>query len=536
MSSPTMTRFFRFFLAAALLLSSPASCLTAWWTELSPHLAMQDPGTGNLLYSACNSNSTPIFPNDGLNTFRLQRKPRSGTSLAAAGWYDVQKKTTVASIFYQTEDGVIVNGYFVCDFGSGHYQIKGEYVISATAGVESIHNETGLSVELLGAEYGYRVFFHDEDKKVNVMSYTTKTDWQLEGPISQDPVRGMALTSVHSGQSNMSVVFPKDSENLEISRYFKDETWRLATLPRPLVGDAVNGKTNASDILLDSSLEPNFTLPAYASNVTGLGAIVDRAYVRSILYLGTDAKLHQVSNIDWQWKLMPDQASSLWPVADATTGPFATTSNFDTSEAWVWYRSNGSLVQLYHGSDGLWTPAATVPSFNATKSLETEPNENATPTASPTGTGKPVVLSSGAKAGIGIGVSLGVVALAGVGLLLFKRRRRQQQAAAEAARLKEADAMAQMTPFGNGGVGPYTGFGNLTWGSDSPTEKHGSELVEADAVGTTAPQELMGTSERYELVGEGHWREMDATGQNGARRSIGGWREAQAQALQGEKR
>ncbi|OHE96623.1 hypothetical protein CORC01_08080 [Colletotrichum orchidophilum] len=514
-----MTRIFGTLLGALLVLSSPVSCLTAWWTELSPHLAMQDPVTGNILYTACNSNSTPILPTDGLNVFPLQRKPRSGTSLAAAGWYDVPNKTTMTSIFYQAEDNSIVNGYFICNFGTGHYAIKGEYVISATAGVESIHNETGLAVELLGAEDGYRVFFHVEAKTVNVMSYTTKTDWQLQGVISQDPVGGMALTSVHSGQLNMSVVFPKDSENVEISRFFKDETWHL--------GDA-NETTKANDILLDSSLTPNFTMPAFASNLTSLGATVDKSYVRSIFYLGTDAKLHQMSNIDWQWKLMPEQDASLWPVADVTSGSFAATSNFDTSEAWIWYQSNGSLVQLYHGEDGLWRQAAVVPSFNATKAVGEEPRGTGAPTASSTATGKPVVLSAGAKAGIGIGVSFGVVAFAGGILLLMMRRRRQQAAeAAEAARLKEAEATAQMVPYGNGGFGPYTEFGNLTWGPETPTEKHGNEIVEADAVGTTAPQELASASERYELVGEGHWREMDATGQNGARRSIGGWREAQ---------
>ncbi|TQN73226.1 hypothetical protein CSHISOI_02230 [Colletotrichum shisoi] len=521
MPSPMMARFLTYLLGTIILLSPPASCITAWWTELSPHLAMQDPETGKIVYSACNSNSTPILPVDGLNAFSLQNKPRIGTSIAAAGWYDVGEHTTMASVFYQAEDGALVNGYFVCDFQTGHYNTSGEYMISKTAGVESIHNETGLAVELLSSKDGYRLFFHDEAKTVNVMSYTTTIgEWQLQGTISQDPVGGMALASTHSGQMNISVVFPKDAENIEVSRLFKDETWRLATLPRPLVGNGVNASTNASDIMLDSSFKPNFTLPAFSNNLTSLGAVVDQSYVRSIFYVGTDAKLHQVSNINWQWKSMPDQNSGIWPVADIAGGPFATASNVDTNEAWIWYRSNGSLVQLYHGGNGLWAQATRVPSSNATKPLDEGPSE--------TVTGKPVVLSTGAKTGIGIGVSLGVIALAGVGILLLRRRRRQQEAVAEAARLKEAEAMAQMAPFGN-----------LTWGPESPTEKHGTELVEADAVGTTAPQELASAGERYELVGEGHWREMDATGQNGARRSIGGWREAQAQEaqeLQGGKR
>ncbi|KAK1992144.1 hypothetical protein LX36DRAFT_733392 [Colletotrichum falcatum] len=497
MSFVTTPRVFAHLLAAALLLASPATCLTAWWTALSPHLAMQDVETGNILYTACNSNSTPIFPTDGANAFHFQRKPRMGTSLAAAGWYDVEAATT-ASIFYQAQDGTIVNGYFVCDFISGHYVVKGEYPISATANVKSIHNETGLSVELLGAEDGYRVFFHDRQRKVNVLSYTTKTDWQLDEPVSQDPVGGMGLTSTHSSQLNISVVYAKDAENFETARFFQGDTWRIATLPRPLVGGEVSGKTNASGILLDSALKPNFTLPAFASNLTGLD-IIDRADVRSILYLGTDARLHQVSNTNGQWSLVPDQDSRLWPVADAAYGPFAATNNYETSESWVWYRSNGSLVQLYQGLDGSWRQATAVPSVNTTTTTSAATADEA---------GKPIVLSTGAKAGIGVGISFAVAALAGAGLFLVKqRRRRQAAAAAEAARLKEAEAAA------NG------------WSSHAPTEKHGSEVFEADA--TTTPQELMDTTERFELMGEGHWREMDATGQNGARRSIGGWRESQ---------
>jgi len=502
-----MPGFSKYFLGAALLLASPATCLTAWYTALSPHVAMQDLETGKILYSACNSNSTPIFPTDGLNAFRIQRTPRNGTSLAAAGWYDTEKKTTMASVFFQAEDGSIINGYYVCDFASGHYAINGEYTISATAAVDSIHNETGLSVELLGADDGYRVYFHDEEKKVNAMKYTPKTDWQFEGPVSQDPVGGMSLASAHYGQLNISVVYAKDAENFETAMYFKDDTWRLTTLPQPLVGGQVNGKTNASSIALDSSVKPNFTLPAFASNLTGLDVIIDRANVRSILYLGTDAKLHQVTNTDDQWKLMPDQESLRWPVADSPYGPFAATSNYETNEAWIWYPSNGNLVQLYQNAAGSWTQATTVPSVNTTSTASAIPEA-----------GKPVVLSTGAKAGIGIGISFAVVALAGVGLLLLKRRRRKQAAAAaEAARLKEAEATA------NG------------WGTYPPMEKHGSEVFEADAA--LAPQELMDTAERFELVGEGHWREMDATGQNGARRSIGGWREEQkAKGMQDEKK
>lgn len=87
-------------LGMAVLLS-PVSGLTAWWTELSPHMAMQDPSTGKILYSACNSNSTPIFPTDGTNAFKLRKTPRNGTAIAGAGWYDVPNKQTIVRPMYQ---------------------------------------------------------------------------------------------------------------------------------------------------------------------------------------------------------------------------------------------------------------------------------------------------------------------------------------------------------------------------------------------------------------------------------------------------
>ncbi|KAJ0293734.1 hypothetical protein Brms1b_003071 [Colletotrichum noveboracense] len=163
---------------------------------------------------------------------------------------------------------------------TGLYDKKGEYTISSTANVKSIHDETGLAVELLGSENGYRVFFHDEDRRVNVMAYTTKDDWRWKGRISQDQANSTVLTSTHSGQLNMSVVFPKDAETLEISRYFKDETWHLATLPRTLTNDTLTNNTDAADIVVNSSLTPNLTLTAWPTNLTHLVASVDGSIER----------------------------------------------------------------------------------------------------------------------------------------------------------------------------------------------------------------------------------------------------------------
>lgn len=289
----------------------------------------------------------------------------------------------------------------------------------------------------------------------------------------------------------------------------------------------MTSETDTADILLDSSQAPNFTLPAWPGSTANIAATVDSSYVRSIFYLGTDSKLHQISNINWQWTVMSDQDQVLWPAPDEAGGVLAAANNFNTNEIWLYYRSNGSMVQLHHGSDGLWKQADVIQSINTTQPAEV-PNESASSVPSASATAEPMVLSVGAKAGIAVGVCVGVLGLAGIGIMFFIRRRRQQ-VAVEEARLKEIEAFTRQTSFGNSvhGPGGY-GAGTPVSAVEGPTEKFGTELVEATAVDTVPARELDTVNDRYELIGEGHWREMDATGQNKARRSIGGWREAQA--------
>lgn len=104
---------------------------------------------------------------------------------------------------------------------------QGEYNISDTANVTSIHPSTGLAVELLGSTTGYRVYYHDADSQVNQLSYTTETNWNYFGAVSQDPTFGMALASAHSDANNITVVFPKSAKDVEVSRLNKDGDWHI---------------------------------------------------------------------------------------------------------------------------------------------------------------------------------------------------------------------------------------------------------------------------------------------------------------------
>jgi hypothetical protein len=167
-----------------------------------------------------------------------------------------------------------------------------------------------------------------------------------------------------------------------------------------------------------------------------MGVAIDSAYTRTVFYIGSDKKLYEIANLNFQWKLFPNQSASNWPEADDTNAELAVTYNFQSNEAWVFYVSNSSLVQAYRGTDGNWDAHSVLPTSANTPgggdagggSGSGSTDNSKAPSAG---------LSTGAKAGIGIGVSVGAIGAGLLGLLFFLRRRRQQAAASAAATDKD---------------------------------------------------------------------------------------------------
>lgn len=157
-----------------------------------------------------------------------------------------------------------------------------------------------------------------------------------------------------------------------------------------------------------------------------MGVAIDSTFTRSVFYIGTDQLLHEAANINFQWKLFPNQSSEAWPEADTANADMAATYNFQTSEAWIYYISGGSLVQAYRGTSGDWNNAAVI----SVISVDDETASGATGK-------KSSGLSTGAKAGVGVGVSVGVIVITGLAIFFFLRRRRQRAAAAAAVADKE---------------------------------------------------------------------------------------------------
>jgi hypothetical protein len=113
---------------------------------------------------------------------------------------------------------------------TGKLNRVGEYTISLTAEVDSVHNNSGIAVDLLGGgeDGGYRVFYHNEDRQIKMLSYTDDTNWIDGGTVSQDSADGMAIGTVFYDKKNMTVAFPKGEENIEMTRLKKTGNWTLS--------------------------------------------------------------------------------------------------------------------------------------------------------------------------------------------------------------------------------------------------------------------------------------------------------------------
>ncbi|TFA97870.1 hypothetical protein CCMA1212_010400 [Trichoderma ghanense] len=433
--------------ASSLIGTASSTSMFAFYTgpQKGVQIGMQDPKTGDIWVNGCNSNinGAPLFPTSPHNVLATTNKPKKGGSIAATGWWDSQH--VIASIFWHSENGDIVNGYYQCDGETGILVSQGEYVISQTANIPSsdIHPNTGLAVELLGSTAGYRVFYHDKDSQVHSLSYTNKINWNYYGAVSQDPTFGMALASAHSSDNNITVVFPKSAKDIEVSRLNEDGTYHISTFPETIENTPTNN-TAPSKIDINPKVPAKFTLPGWNGKPGGLGVAIDSDFTRTVFWIGTDKKLHEAANINFQWQMMPNQSTHAWPLADDANADLAVTYNFDSSEAWVYYVSNNTIIQAYRGSNGTWSNATAVPTSTSIPGSGDSGSDSGSDAGDDDNSSPSTGLSTGAKAGIGIGVSVGAIGVGLLGLLFFLRRRRQRAAAAAA----EADKEQPTTNMG----------------------------------------------------------------------------------------
>ncbi|KAI2611800.1 hypothetical protein GGR54DRAFT_339574 [Hypoxylon sp. NC1633] len=454
------------------LLAGQVSCgsIAAWWNARGPSFIMQDDQTGSIRYSLCNGNYTPIYPNDEAITVPFTSHPPKGnTSLAATGWLG---DTAYASIFYLDDKDEIVNSLLKCDWNSGKWQNTGEWIISG--GSPKMDPSTGLAVVLLGAADGYRVFYNDLEGSLHQIGYTSTTSWGYYGLVSPDKMSAQAISATFTGSNNISIVRVRDDKNIGVSRLYSDHLWHLSTFPESLTltGNHSTNATEAADLNLNTTQTSNFSLPAWNGTASSLAIGVDKAYTRSVFYIGTDRKLYQVANKNYQWGLTTRPSSSsatandtdgAWPDADAPGTPLGIASDASSSALRLYYQYGGRIVEA-NGDGGTWQPAVTLASFNASQPTAT-PSSTSSSSATASATAAPVAqstgLSDGAKAGVAVGVVLGVLAIGGMSFAFWFLRRRQRQ-------LDEANKSAR-PPSGSE---QYTGVGSASGAAFSQDGSH----------------------------------------------------------------
>ncbi|KAF4341877.1 hypothetical protein FBEOM_4194 [Fusarium beomiforme] len=194
-----------------------------------------------------------------------------------------------------------MNGFYTCDMKTGKFERNGEWIISETAGVESIHNETGLSVVNLGAEGGYRLFYHNEERHLMMMWFTGPDNWNDGGAVSQDTAGGMAIGSAVYDKENITVVSPRGTEDIEVSGLQKTGLWSL------------------------------------------------------------DRHIHEATAAKNTWEMASNQSKSAWPLADDPSSGLAVVSQQSEGKAWLYYWSNKTIVQAYKNYDGDWEDAEALP-------------------------------------------------------------------------------------------------------------------------------------------------------------------------------
>lgn len=226
--------------------ASPArAAIAAWWNGIGPQILVQNDTTGQIRYSACNSYDQPIYSYTDGSVLRLSHKPKASTPLAGTGWWNEKHtvyvpclsaslsrgyradKSIRASIFYLDEGGNIANGLLNCNMNTGLFQSQGNWIISHDA--PSIHPNSGLAALVLGSEAGYRVYYHDSDGAISELGFTQIDGWTYRGIVSNDINSLPALAAAFSGKENITLVSPRDSQNIATTRYNKNEKWYRST-------------------------------------------------------------------------------------------------------------------------------------------------------------------------------------------------------------------------------------------------------------------------------------------------------------------
>lgn len=272
------------------------------------------------------------------------------------------------------------------------------------------------------------------------------------------------------------------------------------SFPTSFESSTLSNKSDQWSFTLDSSKGTPFSLDSFDIGSAHLGIASNGEQQLSIFYIGTDRILHRFYEEGDGWKLDQNMTADEWPKADDDSASFALVSALDSDEVWIYYRSDGDIIELYQDEAGTWAEPKKVSTESKNSSTDgvdetsdgTESDQDSDPVETTDSSGddqgdqKPSGLSTGAKAGIAVGI---VAGLGGSLILLFTLFRRRRRNASREAKFQDSDQESR-TPESNMAYVHYNHGGRSTEASD---------LLNRELPPT--PQELP-CETKYELLGD----------------------------------
>lgn len=232
------------------------------------------------------------------------------------------------------------------------------------------------------------------------------------------------------------------------------------------------------------TLSAPFQLDTFDANHTGLGVSFDSQGHSSIFYIGTAKVLYQFQEVDGGWQEAAQQdGRTKWPPADNSNADFSVSYDQITNRVWVYYVSNGSLVQTYRSDNTTWEDFTTLPVSASV----------VTPTGGSSG------LSHGGKIGLGVGLGIGIPILAALFAFCFIRNM------ARSREYKQAEAAAAAAAAGGAAVNPVIGTAGDVPGPNVAQYGTAGSYIDYSRTVSPAPQYTSGygTSMYGQWVQEG---------------------------------
>ncbi|KAG7101534.1 hypothetical protein HYQ44_019195 [Verticillium longisporum] len=250
-----------------LLLNSARASMAAWSTDMGDQLVLQAPTSRLFYHSSCNTSIDLVFPVNDPFILETEFPPKEHSSLAGVGWFDAV--TTWACLWYQDSSNNLVYARYECNATSGAYALHNSEIISSALpdGI-ALHTRTALSAVLLGAEEGIRVYAHDEERRINELSFHNPTGWLYGGSVAGQLGNGLALASAASAEKEVTVIVPGEQGIEVLQKGIEDAVWDRSTI-------SIAGEM--------ASFQPD--------NLPSLALTTDEEGSSSLFYIGTDATL-----------------------------------------------------------------------------------------------------------------------------------------------------------------------------------------------------------------------------------------------------